>query len=86
MSASVMMEQEDFIAMKNREIASLHEELQRERLRRESAEREADIAFEQMRDLARANAMMKKQISSWTNEVDEQIALRQQLERQGLDL
>jgi hypothetical protein len=86
MSESVMMEQEDFIAMKNREIASLHEELQRERLRRESAEREADIAFEQMRDLARANAMMKKQISSWTNEVDEQIALRQQLERQGLDL
>jgi hypothetical protein len=86
MSDSLIMEQEDFIALKNREIASLHEELQRERLRRESAEREADMAFEQMRTLARSNAMMSKQISSWCSEVDEQIALRQQLERQGLDL
>jgi hypothetical protein len=86
MSETIMMEQEDFIALKNREIASLQEELQRERLRRESAEREADMAFEQMRTLARSNAMMSKQIASWTNEVDEQIALRQQLERQGLEL
>ena len=86
MNASIYIEQEDLIALKNREIASLHEELQRERLRRESAEREADMAFEQMRTLARSNAMMSKQIASWCSEVDEQIALRQQLERQGLDL
>lgn len=86
MSDSITIEQEDFIALKNREIASLHEELQRERLRRESAEREADIVFEQMRELARSNVAMKQQIASWTSEVDEQIALRQQLERQGLDL
>lgn len=86
MSGTIMMEQEDLIALKNREIASLQQELQQERLRRESAEREADMVFEQMRGLARSNAMMSKQIASWTHEADQQIALRKQLERQGLDL
>jgi hypothetical protein len=86
MSETIMMEQEDFIALKNREIASLRQELQHERIRRESAEREADMVFEQMRTLAKSNAMMSKQIASLTHVVDEQIALQQQLERQGLEL
>jgi len=77
----IMMEQEDFIRMKNCEIRSLQEELVRERARRESAEAEADLSFQQMQAIARENVQMRKQIDSWTREaakmIKTQIATRQ---------
>lgn len=82
----IMMEQEDFIRMKDCEIRSLQEELVRERARRESAEAEADLFFQQMQEIARENVQMRKQIDSWTREADEKAAMQQQLERQGYEL
>lgn len=81
----IMMEQEDFIRMKDCEIRSLQEELVRERTRRESAEAEADLSFQQMQEIARENVQMRKQIESWTREADEKAAMQQQLERQGYE-
>jgi hypothetical protein len=82
---SIMMEQEDFLRLKDCEILSLREELVRERARREAAESEADLSFQQMQELARDNVKMRQQINSWTREADEQAAMRQQLERQGYE-
>ena len=82
----IMMEQEDFIRMKDCEISSLQEELVRERARRESAEAEADLSFKQMQQIAKENVQMRKQIDSWTREADEKAAMQQQLERQGYEL
>ena len=79
------MEQEDFIRMKNCEIRALQEELVRERTRRESAEVEADLSFQQMQVIARENVQMRKQIESWTRAADEKAAMQQQLERQGYE-
>ena len=81
----IMMEQEDFIRMKNCEIRSLQEELVRERARRESAEAEADLSFQQMQAIARENVQMRQQIDSWTREADEKAAMQKQLERQGYE-
>ena len=41
----VMMEQEDFIRLKDAEIAALQEELIRERARREAAEKGEELAI-----------------------------------------
>jgi hypothetical protein len=81
----IMMEQEDFIRMKNAEIEVLLEELVRERARRESAEREADLCFQQMQEIATDNTQMRKTIDLWMREADEKAAMQQQLERQGYE-
>jgi hypothetical protein len=81
----IMMEQEDFIRMKDAEIHCLQEELARERTRRESAEREADLNFEQLSAIAKENVEMRKQLAEATREADEKEAMQRQLERQGYE-
>jgi hypothetical protein len=55
------METADILKLKDAHIASLEEELVRERARRASAEAEADLAFETMRKVAWENIALKKQ-------------------------
>ena len=86
MIQSVIMEQEDLLRMKNAEIAALQEQLQNERIRREAIEQEAELSFRQAQALAKENKKLKEQVASWTAEADAQAALKQQFERQGIEL
>lgn len=86
MNKTVIMEQEDIIRMKDCEIRALQEELDRERSRREAAQDEADLSFQQLASLSSQNKQLRSQIESWTKEVDAKAALEQQLQRQGFEL
>jgi len=84
--SGVIMEAEDLLALKNSEIAALHEELQRERIRREALESEADIVFNKLLQLQKRLADLQAKVNSWVQIADEQAAMKQQLERQGYEL
>ena len=71
----VMMEQEDFIRLKDAELASLREELARERARRESAERGEELAISSGLNWQRQYNEARKQLQSWADVADEEIKL-----------
>lgn len=73
--SSVMMEQEDFLRLKDAEIASLHEELARERARRESAEKGEELAIAAGLRWQRQYQEARKQLQSWADEADKEIKL-----------
>lgn len=84
--SGVIMECEDLLTLKNSEIAALQEELQRERIRREAVESEADIVFNKLLQLQKRLADLQAKVNSWVQIADEQAAMKQQLERQGYEL
>jgi hypothetical protein len=86
MNNSFYMDMEDMLRMKDAEIRSLQEELVLERGRTEAAVREADEAYQQMMRVTRANARLRQQIDSWTQEADQKAAHEEQLQRQGYEL
>lgn len=85
---SYEMESEDFVRMKDAHIAALEEELTRERLRRESAEAEAELCFQTAQRTTKENLELRKQLQSWADEADKEIALAKakQIEREALEL
>lgn len=84
--SGVIMEAEDLLALKNSEIAALQEELQRERVRREAVEAEADLVFNKLMQMQKRLADLQAKVNSWVQISDEQAAMKQQLERQGYEL
>jgi hypothetical protein len=71
----VIMEQEDFIRLKDAELASLREELARERARRESAERGEELAIASGLQWQRKYNEARKQLQSWADYADDEIKL-----------
>jgi hypothetical protein len=71
----VIMEQEDFIRLKDAELASLREELARERARRESAERGEELAIASGLQWQRKYNEARKQLQSWADVADEEIKM-----------
>ena len=71
----VMMEQEDFIRLKDAEIAALQEELIRERARREAAEKGEELAISAGLRWQRQYQDARKQLQSWADEADKEIKL-----------
>jgi hypothetical protein len=71
----VMMEQEDFIRLKDAEIAALQEELIRERARREAAEKGEELAIGSGLQWQRKYHEARKQLQSWADFADEEIKL-----------
>jgi hypothetical protein len=54
----------DLLKLKDAEIASLQEELGRERARRVSAEQEAELCFHSAREITQENVALKKKLQS----------------------
>lgn len=82
------MEQEDFVRIKDAEIASLREELAREFNRRNVAEKEAEILMEECLRLKREVRDLRKQVQSWADEADAdiQLAALRRAELEALEL
>ena len=85
---SYEMEQEDFVRIKDAEIASLREELAREFNRRNVAEKEAEILMEERLRLKREVRDLRKQVQSWADEADAdiQLAALRRAEMEALEL
>jgi non-homologous end joining protein Ku len=85
---SYEMEQEDFVRIKDAEIASLREELAREFNRRNVAEKEAEILMEECLRLKREVRDLRKQVQSWADEADAdiQLAALRRAEMEALEL
>jgi|SanBayMetagenome_1026888.scaffolds.fasta_scaffold54108_1 non-homologous end joining protein Ku len=85
---SYEMEQEDFVRIKDAEIASLREELAREFNRRNVAEKEAEILMEECLRLKREVRDLRKQVQSWADEADAdiQLAALRRAELEALEL
>lgn len=73
--SGVMMEQEDFLRLKDAEIASLHEELARERARREAAEKGEELAISSGLQWQRKYNEARQQLQSWADLADADIKL-----------
>lgn len=73
----VIMEQEDFIRLKDAEIAALTEELVRERARREAAEKGEELAIASGLQWQRKYNEARKQLQSWADLADDEIKLAQ---------
>ena len=85
---SYEMEQEDFVRIKDAEIASLREDLAREFNRRNVAEKEAEILMEECLSLKREVRDLRKQVQSWADEADAdiQLAALRRAEMEALEL
>jgi hypothetical protein len=73
--SAVIMETEDYLAIQRAELASLNEELSRERARRESAERGEELAIASGLQWQRKYNEARKQLQSWADVADEEIQL-----------
>jgi hypothetical protein len=82
----VMMEQEDFLRLKDQEIASLREELARARASLVSAQQEADLLMDAARATTKENVAMRKQLQSWADDADAIIAKARRAELEALEL
>jgi hypothetical protein len=75
--SGVIMETEDYLAIQRAEIASLNEELARERARRESAERGEELAIASGMQWQRKYHEARKHLQSWADCADDEIKLAQ---------
>ena len=82
----VMMEQEDFLRLKDQEIASLREELARVRASLVSAQQESDLLMDAARATTRENVAMRRQLQSWADDADAIIAKARKAELEALEL
>ena len=73
--SAVIMETEDYLAIQRAELASLNEELARERARRESAERGEELAIASGLQWQRKYNEARKQLQSWADYADDEIKL-----------
>ncbi len=80
------MEQEDFLRLKDQEIASLREELARARASLVSAQQEADLLMDAARATTKENVAMRKQLQSWADDADAIIAKARRAELEALEL
>jgi hypothetical protein len=76
---------EDLAVHKDSEIASLTEELHRERTWRMALQEENDLCFQKLLQSKRQNDALKAKIDSWIAIADLQTNMKQQLERQGYE-
>jgi hypothetical protein len=83
---SVIMEEEDFARLKDAQIASLQEELNRLRRALESAQREAELCFEAAQIATRENVEMRKRLQSRADDADDAIARARRTELEALEL
>lgn len=82
----LVMEMEDYLRLKDAEIASLREELALERMKRAAAEHECDLFLEAARVTTRENLAMRKRLESWADDADEVIARARRAELEALEL
>ena len=75
--SGVIMETEDYLAIQRAEIASLNEELARERARRQSAERSEELAIASGLQWQRKYHEARKHLQSWADYADDEIKLAQ---------
>lgn len=83
--SGVIMEAEDLLLLKNSEIASLQEELQRERTWRVALQSESDLTFEKLVAVKKQNDELKAKIDAWIAIAEDQASMREQLKRQGYE-
>lgn len=84
--SGIIMEQEDFVRLKDAELAAEREENARLRVRCQAAEEGQELAIANGLKWQRAYMKARKQLQSWADEADQQSKLLQQLERQGYEL
>lgn len=82
----LVMEMEDYVRLKDAEIAALREELAHERMKRAAAEREAELCFQAAQVTTRENVAMRKRLQSWADDADELIAKARRAELEALEL
>lgn len=73
--SGIIMETEDYLAIQRAEIASLNEELVRERARREAAEKGEELAIASGLQWQRKYNEARKQLQSWADFADEEMKL-----------
>jgi len=79
-------EMHDLHLLKDAEIGALREELQRERNKREAAEREAQLLFEAAQLATKENMELRKRCHAWADDADELIRKARQAELEALEL